>query len=320
MSKPRWTWQWDALKFWNLGGGRRRRNAASHKNRVLRVETLNARMVLASDLAINNDAVISDPIAQEEYTAPLAPQQKITTEAAAAVNTKAAQYDLSRDGIVSPIDVLVFANYTLESTDATVQATEVVSMLDVNGDGQLSGRDVTQLIGYVERMNSLHARFETSELDASLEDVARLVRNAASNGAGRTEVASLAAVVGHTVTTATLLQPEGEATQEACDDWLTGIYVLEYDIQEAEDSLAEAEENLETIQEELDANDSTGFETYEDYLAYRDSLIGERDALVDGIADLQVLIDDAYVVLADAQAWYDENCTGTPTPTPPTPT
>lgn len=162
-------------------------------------------------------------------------------------------------------------------------------------------------------MNEADVQYDMSGLLASVAGVESLIQLAAG-------VDPRQLVATPRATETPLLQPEGEASAEFCDDWLTSIYVLEYQIQRAETSLAEAQQDLAEKQGTLDTLSPGDFPTYEEYEQFRDSLIDQIDGLSDAIAEFQVMIDEAYVALADAQQWYDENCTGSPTPTPTTPT
>ncbi|MDA1051035.1 MAG: dockerin type I domain-containing protein [Planctomycetota bacterium] len=167
---------------------------------------------------------------QAEYSTPFGPQQELATETssapqqdtppvaaetiAAEVST-AGQYDMNHDGFVSPIDVLLLINHEHDAADAALPVTETINALDVNGDGQTSDRDVRQLIGYVEQMNDLHQRFDTAALAVSVASM-QAVPPADS---ATSEVDGTASAAKQAVGGISLIQPEGEASQEQCDTW-----------------------------------------------------------------------------------------------------
>lgn len=173
---------------------------------------------------------------------------------------------------MSPIDALLLVNHMYVATDTAVQDGDAITTLDVNGDGRLSVHDMRQLIGYVEQMNAVHSRFDSSDLDASKAGVERLLRGIAREDSHEYGKYFATSIVTHVGTAATLPQAEGEASQEACDDWLVGIYVLQHDIGQAENALAEAQQQLDEIEDTLAAMSPGDYPTHEEYEQHRHQL------------------------------------------------
>ena len=128
------------MKFWNLGG-RRRREAASHQTRKPRIESLDPRVVLASDVFVR--PLPESIVTQEELSF-------VSVAAEAEGSDATFNYDIDRDGELAPIDALLVINAVNDSIGGETMTKDDLSAYDADSDGYLTDADVALMIEQIE--------------------------------------------------------------------------------------------------------------------------------------------------------------------------